>query len=569
MLLLAACAPPMPPEAMEIALSGVWRQGARAVSLPTSLPVTPEAFTRVVEVPAAWQDAHLELELPATGWRVRVTVDGAEVGSGVGGMWPVTVDLTRRLPPGRHTLGVVVEPATSENVTPGRGVDPISAWVYEMPRSGEANLRGPIVLKVGGDRRVERLDARLVDGGGTVEATAWTSGISVGDPVALSLVRDGEVHATLAALVETGGRARAVAPWTGSRWPAEEGLYWLVAEAGPGTRAQTRVGMRSAEVGEDLRVNGQRRYLAAYRVPAAESVGRHALGRALTAVTAVGANAVEVHGEFPSPLLLDSADELGLPVVLVPRCDGQRNRNGVAPEDPARDAFLHRGDERARDALRRHPSILLWATEAEIRADGQDRHRAFGEDGLPAVSERRSGMLGDPSKAPVGKDAGREFPFYVELPWGNRDGAGRTAGARLAQPLARHASSGIGMVLPALTDTPDLPEIRAEIAAVVQGAGIEPYRVEPRRGVSTLAVKVTRAGTPVEGVPVVLDIPAQVPMGGVSDSTGTAWLEAWYVGPATVRSLDGHASRPVTLSAGVWDLPEWRASIASVVLEVE
>lgn len=558
LFLIFGCA--SPPAAFDVRLDGVWHGPERTLRLPTIQPMPSAASTRTITVPTEWSGGVADLEFAATGWRVRVSLDGREVGQGTGGLWPARIRLSDRLPAGRHTLSFTVDPPAPDNIIPGSTLQPVSGWVWGMPREGNRLGHGAITLRIGPGRRIERVEARLIEGGATVEASAWTVGVAVGTPVQLALVRDGATALTLTAMVDADGMARTTAPWTGPRWPDPEGLYWVTADAGEGARRQLRIGLRSSEQRADgLYINGARTYIAASRLTPVDVSTRAALARSAKLLADEGANAVELHGEVIPSTLFEGADELGLPIVLTPRCDGLRMQGGQAsqvPQSAAHDAFVNAGDVLARDFLRPHPSLILWTIEAPPRGSKHLRDPLYDVDGLPVIDENENSNFADPSMPPQGIPRG-PTAFYGELPWVPNDRPGFSYAERLAPVLQAHVATGVGLVLPALKQARDLPAERASILQVIRDAGVTPLGIDAeRRGASTLVVHVVSDGKPFEGGAVQLELPGQFPVGAISDAEGTAVFEVDYSGDTTVRLVGGE-STPVHLTPGVWKPGEW------------
>ncbi len=579
LLLALACAPPSP--AIDVRLDGAWHGAVALVHLPRPGTLAEPTLSRTLTIPAEWAGARAELELAATGWLVHASLDGREVGQATGGLWPVRIELSERLSAGTHTLAITVDGPTSANVLPGVVAEPLSSWLWGMPAAGVRVARGPITLRIGPARRIERVEARLLDGGARVEASAWTVGVEAGAPVSLSLVRDGRTTMTLEAVVDASGLARTTAPWVGPSWPDPAGLTWIVADAGQGARRQAHGGLRAVEQRADgLYVGGVRTYLVASRLAAWQVGSRDALGRNAPALAAVGANAVEIHGEIVSPELLDAADELGLPVLITPRCDGERTahagrQDAAAPDRvppdrvaPDRVAFVNAGDAAARDALRAHPSLLLWTVEAPVDPRGRAREPALDVDGLVVMDERENSNFPDPG-LPLRGQARGPTPFYGELPWQPSATPGATLADRLAPVLASHVPSGVGLVLPPFLQLPEAYADRLPVRETVAAAGIPAIDLAtPRRGASTLIVRVYSGQRWVEGAPVALTLPAQLPLAAFSDADGVAQFDVDYAGDATVR-IPGGPSATVTLVPGTWKLGQWVPHPVEVRLAAE
>lgn len=569
-LLLLACAAPPPPPTVRLRLDGAWQSPTGPLPLPRFDPAPPGPFTRTVTIPDAWAAAHTALVAEATGWRIHVSVDGAEVGTDIGGAWTSRVDLTGHLAPGTHTLGLTVEPATETNVVPGAEVRPVNTWTWGLPHAGETALRGHLWLEVGPQARVDRVGARLLEGTPpTLEATAWTTGLPVGTPVTFTVVRDGATVLTAGpATTDATGRARANVAYDGPRWPDPAGSAWLVARVEGDTGTATgaaRVGLRSATVdGSTLRVDGQRVYLVAERVFGRDLADRATFGHAVAVALAGGANAIAFHGEIIPTDVLDAADELGLPVVDTPRCDGQMHKQGPPGSDPARKAFAATGDARIVAALARHPSIVLWALEAPTWKGGATMHPTFATAEIPLLDEYHNAPLGDPGLDPI-HGAPQSAAFYRELAW--QPGETETLGQKLAPTLLAESGTGIGVVLPTITpDRPDVPAQRASLRDAVTAAGLPPLTIGPRPGPATLRVTVTRANAPAAGLPVLVDVPGLPTLGAVTDAAGVALLDVEASGPVRVHTVGGEASVDVSLTPGMWALPRWTPSVTEAAL---
>jgi hypothetical protein len=276
---------------------------------------------------------------------VGVWVDGEEVAAEVGGGTPAVVDLSGQLRDGPHELQLRIDPASAANV-PGQ---PLSAWTFGVPRPEETLWAGRAELRIGAVGQLRtHFDAD--------QLKATLDGAS--GPVTYTLVHDGEVRATWS------GSPTGEVAWVGPRWPAE--LAWLVATDEAGHRWQARVGARSVTEGNGgpARIDGVPRYLATRRLDLVpDGDVRQSVFKQLVAAAQAGANGAEWHADALGVAAIEALDELGVPLVGVPRCAGRRQHDGIPPADTARDTWLAARDEQASALFANHPSVVGWAVE--------------------------------------------------------------------------------------------------------------------------------------------------------------------------------------------------------------
>ncbi len=558
----AAPAPPWP----DLSLSGRWHGERGAITLPEPEPLSPFTATRTVTLPADWPPGGAAvLHGEATGWRVTVAVNGAEVGSVAGGIHPLSIDLSGYLRPGDNELSLAFAASSPDSVIAGREVERVSQWTSGVPGPGQVLARGDLWLSFPGGP--EALAVSLEGGELVVSARVDAP---EGTPVRFEVVRDGRVIQALPeAAVGPDGRAQSRAPWQGSLWApgGDHALQYLVVRAG-GRERQLRFGARELAVsGGRLTINGAPTYLASLRYLPEEATPREGVGELAGWLAVTGGNTLEVHGAAAPGEVFDAADELGLMVVEMPRCEGEARKDGPPPRDDAMAGFVHAAALSVAQARAGHPSLVIRSLE------GGFRHGGYGDD-VPQIEGRMtSGM--DERNAPEASARGQLTPHLNELPWRlSRDSP--LIAERLGPLLEAHRAGGLGMALPHIS-TPHLAQelgdqrLREEalaLSALLAKNDVTPLALGERRGVATVEVRVTRGGAPAEGVPVLLVAPSQAPVGAVSDAAGRARLTLDYRGPAEVKTLDGAASQALTLEPGRWEAGRWKAGAAGATLEL-
>lgn len=553
--ILACAAPdlavaPGAPSALEVSLAGGWREGAASVLLPWPGDVHSFAVSHTLVLPDAFDPSTpAVLALDATGWTVRVTLDGREVGRDVGGVRPVEVDLTGRLRPGSQELGLAVE-AAPEGMSP---------WTGDEPRPGQAIARGAPTLRLTPPDAPGQVHAGFEGDRVTAEATA-----PPGARLRFRVVRDGAVRQELGeAVAGADGRATLTTRWTGPRWtPARPELAWVVVEDVDGARAQSRVGARTlAREGRRLTVDGGPAYLVSTRWSKRAGTVRDDVAAISGLIAAYGANALELHAAELLGEVADAADELGLHLVVTPICDGRR-RAGPIDDPAAWRAHVLEGHRRLAARLGGHPSLALWNVELTHEVALAVLSTPFLGLGVPVIDLRESQGVPEAGE-PFG---GGVAPWLNELPWRGLAGAED----RLDAVLAAHRDQGIGLALPdrfaTHSGTPAELAWTEGVRERLAAHGVEGWTDGRRRGVAVVEVQVLRGGSPVEGQVVLLRAPEMAPVAAASDAAGWARLALDHAGAATVEAWGAKEPVEVRLQPGTWESGAWRPSPVRVEL---
>ncbi len=350
----------------------------------------PYGASTTFRLPAAVP--HADLILEGLWWTGEVTVNGHALPPVTGGYAPVAVPVGGWLKDGENTIALKVTP-------PGDTVDS----VQDGELRAFAPLAGPPRLVLHGAGWVE--DAGIVGG----RARARVGDPPSGSRVAFSLWDKGAKLADLADATVVSGVASVKVPEGGvPGWDVgAPALVWLraVLKSGDAVLDDSAFRTGAATIGVGARgmtVNGKPRPLAGLRWSGGPVDGD------LQWLGATGLDTLELHGQPITDALLDATDEAGVGVVIVPRCDG-RIRQGGGTRRPVGNAgasswespLLDAQDARALTAVLRHPSVLLWAMEAN-QAQQPARIASIAEDGRPV--------------------AGRDLPLLHTTPGANAAG---------------------------------------------------------------------------------------------------------------------------------------------------
>lgn len=457
---------------------------------------------------------HADLVLEGAWWTATVTVNGHALEPVTGGYAPVSVRVGEWLLQGENTLAVSVVP-------PGEAV----ASVQDGELRTFSPLAGPPRLVLHGGSWVRA--AGLVGNG----ARAIVEDAPEGSRVAFSAWRDGERVADLGSAPVLGGIATVRSG--GEHLPAwdlgngERALLWLNAVLASDDAtldtAAFRTGRAPVAVGTaGIEIGGVRRPLAGLRWSGA------AVDADLKWLAAAGLDAIELHGQPITEALLDATDEAGVAVAIVPRCDGRIRQGGgtrrpIGSADPASWAnpLLDAQDARAIAAVLRHPSVVLWAMEAD-QAQKPARLDGIARDGRPIAGRDLPLLHGPP------QPAGWQIEYTADVVFPEQ---------QLAAAIAGGATGGILPGPPGRAPESWL----AGVTGALGGAGL----AVPQARIGPARVDVPGL---LPGDVVWLEAPGTERVGAVAGADGVAQLSLWFEGAATVTLPSG--SQPVTLRRG-------------------
>jgi hypothetical protein len=256
-------------------------------------------------------------------------------------------------------------------------------------------------------------------------------------------------------------------------------------------------------------------------------------------------NALELHASEAGDSWLSALDELGLPLVVMPRCDGQiwvGDETSRGERLAALGSKLASQDERLVRALAHHPAPLLWVCE-----------------GSPETAAALCAPLArDPLRRPVAgldlavdvaprsrKGADGERVWVAEIAGGPAGGTGTiaTAAAEFLEQTRKGGFGGVILPPPAMRLFPK--EWPKAWSGVASGLEARPWTAIERRASSRVGMEGLEAGRVAW-----IEVPYQQPVGLVAPSGGGGETWIWHTGAARLRQ-EG-VSREITLRPASW-----------------
>jgi hypothetical protein len=409
---------------------------------------------------------------------------------------------------------------------------------------------------------------------GALTVAVRTAAAPAGARVVVDLALDGASLATGAGEVRDGRAEVAVslpdrlrwAPW-GEPPPVVQCVARLLDGSGRALdRRSVRCALGSVSYRDGaLSLDGQRVHLLAAKMSQLGPDARDRLGQLWPRLRTAGINSLEAHGWVPDPDLVEAAEELGLALVVLPRCPALVARPLAERLEADREgALLAPLLATTVTWLERSPAVVLWERE-KFWLPLPDATRPVASGGSPdigphpvAVAGARYGsrvdLYGDP-EAP-GSWIIEMIPEDPTRP--------EVRNPRAVNELARTWLVGdLGYVLPCPYTTDGLltsPE--DEVQALGQGLEAEAIGDTRRRGPSLVRVSVERQGRPCWGAPVLLEVEGLPPLAAATDPDGVAEIELFWQGPARV-SL-GPAAESVDLVPGYYEDGGWRPAVREV-----
>jgi hypothetical protein len=379
------------------------------------------------------------------------------------------------------------------------------------------------------------------------------------------ILQNGQPIAELPVATAKDGLAVSSIPWEGPRWKIGEPVLLELVVESQSQQFLTRLGPRSISTEGRLKLNDQPTYLVGWRPNLSEGSDRNLVSSWAITTARMGANAIELHGAALSQGILDAADELGLPVVVVPRCEGQSRLEGREIPDIRREQWWEEQHPKIAAAAGGHPSVILWSIEDDTLQLPPARYQPYRRYGQPVLTSPQAvGMeerhLGDYLAA-------AHLPaFFNELPWDFAPNEHGTLEQRLKLLLQAHVSTGIGMIVPSVELNREYaPEYRAALPSVLKEVGIVPYQIPETTSPATLEVQlVDSKGQPVVGRFIRISRSGFPDTGGFTDQKGI--LTMLLPAGAITLSLP-ELSRAVELKPGVYT-PRWQQALTRVKLEL-
>ena len=560
LLALACDRRPIASEASVVAitLDGAWSNKTWISEPYGAARNTPVRLSTTVTVPEAFADTPSTLVLEGLWWSTRIWVDDIEVGTVVGGRPPAKLALPEGLSAGEHVLSLVVSgPYGVSSFAHGGGLGSGASTV-------RPTLHRPPVLEVGTQVPMETAGIRLQPDGAVAFVQFDSRAVPEGASARIFTALDGRIHTDFGVHpVEADGSIRTPPQqveqplWS---W-GDPALTHMMVELRDATGApiatySTRTGLRSTQLSASgLQINDEVGTAVAIRVP--WGLGEPDLLTVFAGAAGAGVNAVELHGSMVHSQQLDIADELGIPIVQLPRCVGRVKRPpgtgaGLLETLREQDIKLVRG-------VGAHPSVVSWLLEGDRHDLGPGRRESDEQPPWTSV------ITSDPMHRPV---AGANIPgtllritdlrsSTVDCPSGCagkwiveatfRIGPVPDLWSNVASAWSKVFATGIpGGTLPS-PNAAELGRWTAAFGPVLKKAGVRPFPLDRSRRASS-RVQVEGA---VPGTLVWAEAPGMTLRGAQVGSEGTAQFDVWYEGPATVRG-EGW-SRDVTLTPMTWE----------------
>jgi hypothetical protein len=397
------------------------------------------------------------------------------------------------------------------------------------------------------------LGAALAVEGGRVVPRLRLQGAPEGARARVEIVLDGRVLQTWEDEPIQGDQV-ALTPhrWKGPRWSPKEGpglvhgvVSLLDAEGNTLDRYTRRTAPRDFRLSED-------RFLLEGRPFPLLSVRAGDPGRFLAGFDRAargGANAVEFHGRGPSSAELRDLEELGIPVLIMPRCDGQlfdaRREGERASLEVWRETL--RGQELgALEAWSESPALAAWLCEGSVE-DARALCASFEEDplGRPIIGRHLpGGVIASP---PAPTFVLPERMWVLEIPME----PGVSLSEDTLRLFVRHAR-GVGGAMspmPARADPGAEESLRswqATWSRVGESLGAHAWKPFSRRGLSRVEILGLE-----DGEVAWLESPFLTTTGGVARAGRPLVLGAWHEGPARIRV--GKRTWDLTLKADRWE----------------
>jgi hypothetical protein len=562
-LLLGACG-----TREELRAEIVLGQGWSAAPWSQSPHGTAQSLTLAgsFRLPAGQVSQRAELLLEGLWFEADVLVDDRPIGRVYGGNAPLRVDLGDAFADGEARLTLQIrKPADGDTpAVTGGGLYSNADRGKRLP----AWLAEPPVLVLHPTHYIDRIALRAEET--QVQAMAWLGGdIDPGSRVRFEGWLDGRSLGSLGeGPVDRQGDewvARAdLQPWSGPWWtPVSPGLFHLQAtlidEAGdPVDQLSRRLGVVERRVSPAGLHFGQE----VYKPLAARLLAVTARGPLLPVAQPLldaGLNALEVHGEFIPGRWWREADELGIPLIYLPRCAGMSGQSGPVP--PKRASLVAEQEARVLQASLDHPSIALWVDEPPPQKKPEPS-RVSPDDPLqrPAVPQDIPGFamegLWAAEQCLDGPCAGA---FIREQMGGTSQGWGAVANYWKQLAIGLHRGPIWGGVAPSPAQ-PHSSDYVQQMAPALAEAGVQPLRLGDGRRASSIVV--VSGLTP--GEIVTLRAPGVMEVGAVVAPSGQASLRLWHSGTATLRA--GERSLHVELLPSLWAEGDLRGKATQVDL---
>ena len=289
-------------------------------------------------------------------WKGVVTINKQEIHF-TGGLYPTQVKVGKLLKHGQNNIKISIKgPKELSSRTTGGRLNSLHTD-HSLPQL----LRPPVLLL---RPQIHLQNIWLTTSNNQVTAKAEVNAPD-GSKVTYQAVLDGKVMASLGTATVNANKAFATPqdiPTT--RWAFDKSnLFHLVATLSDKNgkvldRMDVRTGIREVNIDGSVNINKTAIPILGVRITSLQKN----ITKAIREYKKAGVNAIEFHGEMIDRISLGILDELGIPVIIVPRCIGRTNYHKKNEID---DETLAQQDQRFVSAIRNHPSLILIALEGQ------------------------------------------------------------------------------------------------------------------------------------------------------------------------------------------------------------
>ena len=447
-----------------------------------------------------------------------------------GGSFPGVIELPDRLRPGQHTLQFRITAAQNKSgLLQGARKD----HHHDKPDIGE------VLLHLAPKSHIEWMAFPSRDG--KLIPRAAIEAPSPDSVVEFNVYRDGvEVQSLGRAPVIQGIAQAEPIAWEGEWWSPKTGaesLYQFSARLLDAQDIQLdrtiqRSGVRDLQyTNQEVLLNGEPSAFVAVRME--ESWKRD--GANLKELLSVGVNTIEIHGSYPPKEWLELADEAGIQIVLLPRCDGEVFAK-PSDIDQHQQQIRTQQDLLAKKTLH-HPSMLFWTTEGTPQL-ARRLSKSFEGDPLTRLVTGRDIPALSLSPRDVGRMGERiQGSWITEIT--NLPGSGPEQSLHLFEQAIE--AGAIGGVLPVSRNQPSIRRIWIDgMARLAEQLGTGDFSQQKRRTSSRIQISGLQIGAPVWA-----STDHVLPTGSIASNQGTAEIQLFHEGPVAV--IQGSSSKEVTL----------------------
>jgi len=459
-----------------------------------------------------------------------VWLDDLYLGNVDGGSFPGEIEVGDFLRPGSHRLGLRVR-------SPGKKSGLLLGARKEVDYN-KASL-GKIELLLAPAIHIDWLALPFTNG--KVRPKAFAPKAPEGASVRFEAGLDGQTIQQLGEAKVLDGLAVAdEIDWEGALWSPDSGssaLYQfsatlLDAEGKTIDHYVARNGLReTATSAKGFLINGKTTPVIAVRMEESWKNNETNFNELLQ----VGINSIEIHGTYPTQNWMNLADEAGIQVVILPRCDGEV----MASEQ---DINLHQAtlvnqQTRLAKSNINHPSLLFWTTEGNPESM-KALAKTFSKDPLQRlVTGSDIPALSLSSRNPNTLLAVKSGTWITEIT--NPPGTGPETAIHLFRSALEKGA--MGGVLPVDRNHRAMREIwLTQLQTFTESLDISTKTQTQRR--STSHVEISGLA---KAAPVWLEAPFTMPQGALSDDYGKAEISQFHLGSATLSQEQN--SRPVEL----------------------